>query len=375
MKLEGLKYQAIHKTLLERIQSGVWGVGSKIPGEVELAKQFGTSRVTIARALRELQEQGFLDRTAGSGTFVREKLAESGRHFGLLIPELGSTEIFEPICQGMMHSPQAQSHSLMWGNSAIFGKTKSEQALHQCEHYIQKKVDGVFFAPVEHLEDKETLNRTIVAMLRKANIPVVLLDRCYLPYLERSELDLVGIDNRRAGFLATAHLLDRGCTRLVFLGKQQSANTVQARVTGFREAVLRRKLPLKTNRVALLEEVREEEIKEILVSHRPDGIVCANDMIAGMLMQVLDRIGCKVPEALKLVGIDDIKYAGLLRVPLTTIHQPCAEIGRAALAVMLERLENPFLPPRDVLLPISLVVRQSCGHSIRREALHADELA
>ena len=94
----------------------------------------------------------------------------------------------------------------------------------------------------------------------------------------------------------------------------------------------------------------------------PDGFVCANDMIAATLMQVLERLGRRVPEDLKLTGIDDIKYAGLLRVPLTTIHQPCADIGSAALAVMLERLENPFLPHRDVLLPISLMVRRSCGH-------------
>ncbi|MDE1154709.1 MAG: GntR family transcriptional regulator [Acidobacteriaceae bacterium] len=363
MKIRGPKHQAIRDALLEKINSGAWPAASRIPGEVELASLFGVSRVTIARALLDLQDRGHLKRIAGSGTFVSEASASVGRHFGLLIPELGGTEIFEPICQGMMHSPQASSHSLMWGNSSIFGKTKGEQALQQCEHYIQKKVDGVFFAPVEHLEDKDDLNRRIIAMLRKANIPVVLLDRCYLPFPERSELDLVGIDNRRAGFLATEHLLDHGCKRLLFLAMKKSANTVEARISGYRDAVLRRGLTLKANRVAIVSEINERTIGELCDRFDPDGILCTNDMLAGMLMQVLDRLGKDVPEKIKLVGIDDIKYAALLRVPLTTVHQPCADIGRAALAVMLERLENPFLPRRDVLLPISLVVRRSCGHA------------
>ncbi len=362
MKSEGLKYQTIRDALLERIQAGLWPPGFRIPGEIELAASFGASRVTLARALRDLQQRGLVNRIAGSGTFVSEPSSESGRHFGLLIPELGSTEIFEPICQGMMHSPQAAQHSLIWGNSAIFGKTKAEQALHQCEHYIQQKVDGVFFAPIEHVDNKDELNYSIVSMLRKANIPVVLLDRCYMPFPERSDLDLVGIDNRRAGFMAANHLLNHGCQRLVFLGVKQSANTVQARIAGFREAVLCRGLALKNNRVSMVDECDEVTLSNLLEKTNPDGLVCANDMIAATAMQILERLGKRVPTDLKLIGIDDIKYAGLLRVPLTTIHQPCADIGRAALAVMLERLDNPFLPTRDVLLPISMVVRKSCGH-------------
>jgi DNA-binding LacI/PurR family transcriptional regulator len=60
-----------------------------------------------------------------------------------------------------------------------------------------------------------------------------------------------------------------------------------------------------------------------------------------------------------LAGIDDVKYASLLSVPLTTIHQPCAEIGAIAVSAMMERLRNPQLPARDILLNFRLVVRES----------------
>jgi len=68
-----------------------------------------------------------------------------------------------------------------------------------------------------------------------------------------------------------------------------------------------------------------------------------------------------VPDKVRMVGIDDVKYASLLSVPLTTIHQPCSSIGAVAISVMLDRLREPRLPARDILLNFDLVVRNSCG--------------
>jgi DNA-binding LacI/PurR family transcriptional regulator len=67
------------------------------------------------------------------------------------------------------------------------------------------------------------------------------------------------------------------------------------------------------------------------------------------------------------VGIDDVEYARLLPVPLTTLRQPTRQIGDVALAVMLERLQRRDLPARQVLLPCELVVRESCGAARTRE--------
>ena len=63
----------------------------------------------------------------------------------------------------------------------------------------------------------------------------------------------------------------------------------------------------------------------------------------------------------KIVGFDDVQYANLLPVPLTTIHQPCHDLGVAAAAAMLERLSSPNMPAREILLDCRLVVRDSCG--------------
>jgi GntR family transcriptional regulator of arabinose operon len=102
-------------------------------------------------------------------------------------------------------------------------------------------------------------------------------------------------------------------------------------------------------------------LKVFLEQNRPDGIVCANDFTAAKLMHNLLRLGVRIPDTIRMVGINDVKYAEFLPVPLTTLRQPCHQIGAAAMSMMLERLENPTVRTRDVLLDCELVIRQSCG--------------
>ena len=73
-----------------------------------------------------------------------------------------------------------------------------------------------------------------------------------------------------------------------------------------------------------------------------------------------------MPEDVRLVGIDDMEYASLLPVPLTTLRQPTREIGAVAFAAMLDRVSRPETPVRDIFLQTQLVVRRSCGASVER---------
>jgi GntR family transcriptional regulator of arabinose operon len=93
--------------------------------------------------------------------------------------------------------------------------------------------------------------------------------------------------------------------------------------------------------------------------------VCANDRTASRLIPTLLRLGRKVPDAVRVVGIDDLEYAKLLPVPLTTLRQPTRQIGDAALAAMLERVARTHLPTRDIFLNCELIVRESCGAKSR----------
>ncbi len=359
--MENHKYREIFEKLQGDISSGRYKAGGRLPSEAELVRRFGVSRMTVFRAMRELQSLGIVTRRVGSGTYVSAAVNPGSYVFGLLIPELGQTEIFEAICKGMMEAPEATHHSLLWGNSVSKDSEKEEAAEQLCQQYISRKVAGVFFAPVEFSAHRNQANHRIVAALDKARIPIVLLDRCLEPYPKRSKYDLVGIDNRRTAYLATEHLITAGAKRIAFFARPNSAPTVDARIAGYREAVVSLSQQCERDLVRLGDPSDATFIKAILKKDRPDAFLCANDLTAGGLMQTLITLGENIPREIRIVGIDDVKYARLLPVPLTTQHQPCRDIGRVALAVMLDRISNPDLPPRDVLLGCQLMVRQSCG--------------
>jgi DNA-binding LacI/PurR family transcriptional regulator len=353
------KYQRVYTALKRDIQSGKLKKGDRLPSEAELVKAFGASRITVGRAVRDLQAAGLVDRRAGSGTYVRSPRTERALSFGLLIPDLGETEIFEPICQGMMASPLAREHALLWGSP--LGTSKEERAWQLCRQYIDRGVSGVFFAPLELSAGKDDVNRRIADALDTARIPVVLLDRTVPPYPQRGHHDLVGIDNRRAGYVVTEHLLRLGARRVAFLAMPHAAATVEAREAGYREALYTWQLPLDRSLVYHLDPSDSDSVRTITAAHPPDAIACANDRTAARLIPTLLHLGCRVPDDVRVVGIDDLEYAKLLPVPLTTLRQPTRQIGDAAMAAMLERIARTHLPTRDILLNCELVIRDSCG--------------
>lgn len=355
------KYQRVFDTLRREILSGRYRPGEKLPSEADLVKRFGASRITIGRAVRELREQDLIDRRAGSGTYVRSSKS-SGLTFGLLIPDLGQTDIFEPMCQGMADASQGGRHALLWGY-AEQTPSRNKQAWRLCQQYVDRGVSGIFFAPLEFAPEDAQANRRIVTALDKARIPVVLLDRCYLPYPHRSRYDLVGIDNRRAGYLITEHLVKLGSRRVAFVAHPHSASTVEARIAGYREALFFHDISFEPGLINRFEVGDRDAVRLFMERELPEAFICANDHTAGKLMHALLALGYRIPDHVRIAGIDNALYSSLLPVPLTTVHQPSREIGMAAMSTMLERLARPAMPTRDVLLAAKLVVRDSCGAS------------
>ncbi len=335
--------------LRAEIQSGRVGPGEKLPSESALVKRFDTSRITVGRALRELQNKGLIERRAGSGSYVTEQKprTSSSLLFGLLIPDLGETDIFGPICHGISSAPESADHALLWGHLDPRDQTKEQQCWRLSQQFIARRVAGVFWAPLEFEVNAEAANRRVLHALKDAGIPIVLLDRKPFSGLTRAHLDLVGLNNRQAGYIATEHLIRLGCRRIGFLSQQAAASTVSGRLSGYYDALRDGGLP------DVMQEGREPQ--------EMDGCVCINDRVASTFMRAFLRQGIRVPQDLRVVGIDDVAYARMLPVPLTTVRQPCQAIGEAAMRAMLERMERPTMPGREILLEGSLVVRESCG--------------
>jgi DNA-binding LacI/PurR family transcriptional regulator len=239
---EPTKHSAISRHLREAISTGRYAPGKRLPSEPQFAKQFRVSRPTIARALLDLQAEGLIERRAGSGTYLRSHPGTaspiSTRQFGLLIPGLGNTDIFELICGELASLARVQDYSLLWGGSTHPGHDSDvslEHADELCRHFIERKVSGVFFAPYELVPERESANRRLAETLRRAGIPVVLLDRDLQSFPNRSDFDLVGIDNVAGGHALAEHLIKLGCRHICFVARPHSAPTVDARIAGVRE--------------------------------------------------------------------------------------------------------------------------------------------
>lgn len=354
------KHRQIFEALSRDIASGRYGSGEKFPSEAALVKRFHVSRITVGRAVSDLEDRGLVERFAGSGTYVK-KLTEGwgkGLLFGLVIPDLGTTEIFEPICQGIANAPGGTQHALLWPRVAGSGASREQQALQLCEQCIAREVSGVFFAPLEMTTRAAEVNRQVVSALKKAGIPIVYLDRrpddgAAPGVVNREHCDLVSIDNQRAGYLATEHLLKCGARKIGFLKYRGQASSVGGRIGGYRHALG------SAGEVIYAPAAGELPGK----AAQFDAFVCSNDRVAGRVMLALLAKGVRVPEDVRMVGIDDVSYASMLPVQLTTVRQPCTEIGHAALQAMMERIAHPGMPARDVLLDCELVIRQSCGYA------------
>jgi DNA-binding LacI/PurR family transcriptional regulator len=358
------KHRQVFEIMRNRIESGEYQPGDRIPSEALLIQEFGVSRPTVARALQDLERRGLVTRRRGAGTYVSQ-INGIGRHFGLLIPGLGDTEVFEPICGEMARVAQQSGNSLVWGATHLSdvqrtpNGDKGAVAWELCQRFIRDRVGGVFFAPLELIPNKDFINRRIASALDDAKIPVVLLDRDYVKYPGRSNHDLVGINNRRVGHTITDHMFAAGCKRLVFVLRPGSASTIHARAAGFAEAFITRRTRFDVEMIHECDPSDTTYIRQLLRKQKPDGIVCGNDVTAGHLLHTLDGLGVAVPDDVMIGGIDDVKYAELLRVRLTTVRQPFAALGEAAYYAMLERIDRPHAAARHITLGCELVIRDS----------------
>ena len=365
------KHSEISRHLETEIGAGKYGAGSRLPSEVQLVEQFNVSRPTVARALRDLEAKGMIERRAGSGTYVRSsnERTPASRILGLLVPGLANTEIFQIICGEIASLARVSEYGLLWGGSTnprVDTDASFKHAEDICKQFIERKISGVFFAPAELQSGQKEANAHLAESLREAGIPVVLLDRDLTDFPGRSDFDLVGIDNMTSGYMIAEHLIKLGCKKLYFVARPLSAATVDARIAGVREALVRHRIEPATGWVHFGDPADLKFTRSLIAGRQADAFVCANDDTAAVLLRTLESENVRVPRDVRVVGFDDVKYATLVSVPLTTIHQPCQDIAAMAFRTMMERLAEPTLPTRSIALTPRLVVRESCGAYLPR---------
>jgi len=196
------KHRSIFESLQRDIAAGKFSDG-RLPTENELTRLYAASRPTVARALEALRTQGVIVRRPGAGTFLRRAAPTAGGILGLIGAGIGHTEILGPIGTELARSAEERGHRLILGDSGA----RERDAEKLCREFLARGVRGVFLAPLERSAGRALTNQRLVTMLHGAGIQVILLDRDVVEFPNRSELDLVAIDDVRAGCVLGAHLL------------------------------------------------------------------------------------------------------------------------------------------------------------------------
>ena len=363
MKSRKSKTQEIYDFLKKEIDSGTYYKGELLPTDLQISEEFNASRPTVAKAVQKLVNENYLRRKAGYGTYLMEiqgsSQSEKELTISLLIPHLGETDIFEPICGQIANLADVNNFKLIWNGIGNIHGNEVAHIEELVKKHISQNIDGVFFVPLELIDNCQDINKRIINMFKKAEIPCVLLDRDIVAIPDQSECDYIGINNSEAGYVIAQHLIEKGCTKIGFITRPNIASTVHMRFIGIREAILQSGLALDSLEVFKFEQ-DVKELSEVIAKRTDlDAIIVHNDATAAELSLILENLGVKIPAHLKVIAFDDAKYAKHLKTPLTTYKRPDIDIARAAVEAMISRIQNFDQCPRKVLLNGQLIVRES----------------
>ena len=178
-----------------------------------------------------------------------------------------------------------------------------------------------------------------------------------------SSLPTVDSENLEGAVSATNHLLELGHRHIGFLAGRNDLESARLRERGYREALAAAGIPVDESLVRVggynAATAAEPARRLLELPQRPTAIFAANDMTALETMAVAKTLGLRVPDDVSVVGFDNVPESALGEPPLTTVEQPIQEMGREAVRLLLDLIEDRTDEPARVVLPTRLVVRQS----------------
>ena len=326
----------------------------------EIAVRAGVSVATVSRTFShpQLVRPQTLDKVREAIDALGYRPNAIARHLRrkrnetviVIVPQIQNT-FFSGIIQGIENV--AHDH----GFKILLGETRDDQR--RLDHYA----DMVSMRVADGLILLGSLLPTAVAEAigaqRASPIPLVLACERF----EGLECAHVAIDNVAAAEAAVGHLVSQGCTRIALISGPPGNTLSEDRHLGYQKALhaagLARDTALEMHGDFTVG-TGFAAMKDLLaLSHRPDGIFCANDEMAIGARQAIRQAELTVPGDIAIVGFDDIRFAEYLDPPLTTIRQPTVAIGEKAMALMIYVLEGNDARHRNIILPAELIVRAS----------------
>jgi LacI family transcriptional regulator len=327
----------------------------------DIARDLNVSVVTVSKVLRNHS-----DISAATRERVLLRMKElnyrpnlaartlvTGRTYmvGLVVPDLVHP-FFSEIARILSRKIRPQGYSLVIASSE--GDPELEQQ--EIDLLMSRRVDALVVASAQ-------VSNESFLMLETHEVPYVLIDR----HIKGLKANFVAVDDRKVGALATGHLIESGFQRIAHIRGPELSPGIQ-RFEGYRKTLVRHGREILDSYVVSGGSSDDDgerggyEAMSTLLARgpRPDAVFCFNDPAAIGALQAVWNAGLNAPRDVALIGVGNFQYAGLLRVPLSSIDQGNAAIGERAAKLALKLIESKKgAAPKSFLLEPALIARES----------------
>jgi DNA-binding LacI/PurR family transcriptional regulator len=358
----------VYSNLTRRIGEGNWQANDRLPSERALAEELGVCRVTVARAVNRLVQEGVVRRRRGSGTFIAARAdtrPPSTGGVGLLIP-FSRDGYTSHIVKGVASVLSDAGYHVLFHDTHADWRRES----HQIQR-LRGRVDGFLVFPADPMR-----NSDVYAEVLSEGTPLVFVDR-YCPTLAT---DWVVTDNYHASLEAVSRLIQGGRRRIAHITTAETfCTSTQDRRLGYSQALLAAGLPVLPRDIRIATMALGAEAQGAARAYAPgvpnappldvdaivrallsrdggvDAIFSVNDWTTLASLHALRRAGVRVPEDVAVAGFaDNDMVAEHLPVPIIAVHQPRDDMGRRAAEILLERLRGETGEPQQVFLPATV---------------------
>lgn len=299
---------------------------------------------TRAAVLAAIEQTGYQH-----NTIARALVTASTRLIGLSIPAI-TNPYFADIIHAIERNASAAGYTMLLTDS----REDPDYELRAVQALLRRRVDGMIIVPAGDA-DRRTL-----AHLIETGVPTVLVDR-----LTSTAVDQVGPDNVEPTAHLVSHLAELGHRRIGMVAGQVGLTTTDERIAGYRRGLARHGLPYDPDLVrsgGSQADGAHAAARALLSSTSPPtALVVGNNLMTIGAMRALREEPRRVPEDVALVCFDDFDWADLFAPRLTTMAQPRAEMGDAAMGLLMRRLADPTVPARTLRLAPQFMHRDSCG--------------
>ncbi len=350
------KPQLLKGALMGSLQNGSLKAGDRFPSEPELIARYGVSRATVREAIIALEQEGWLRRLQGKGTFVNER-PKIHRTVAVVAPYLyasdspefrAGTDVIPILMQSIEHETRKRGVSI----SLYLDNLEVETERENLNTVVERGVDAVLLWYMGSKENLDCLER-----LRASGIPTVLFDR----YVEEVPLDAIGSDNRQGAYRATLRFLDEGFPSVAYISGPVDSTVLRDRLQGYRDAMVERglapqALELRQDLGEGVDRSNYDRTRDLVAGLRfPTAVFTADATRLAVVAQIVEEMG--VARDAYALGCFDEPYLTLPdHLMLVRVLQPLREIGRRAVDLTLGRIDGNADAPVRLLLPPEILV-------------------